>query len=124
MTNQQILLQQLLRKVVKNLILSPQPPRRRDPTHARHLMHIHQRPTARERRPGGPARFIDEHHIRHDAHIMLPAMPELMPPFAFDNLGFVDLVNGPEVGIGLVEEDGLEDVVFVGDGGFMGGRGA
>lgn len=124
MTNQQILLQQILREIVENHILRPQPIRRRDPTDTRHLMHIDQRPAARERGMRIPPGPIDEHHVGHHAHVMLPPMPELMPPFLLYDLGFVDLVDGPEVGVCLVEEDGLEDVVFVGDGGFTGSGGA
>ena len=43
-----------------------------------------------------------------------------MPPFSFDDFGGVDLIDGPEVGVAGVEEDGLEDVVVVRDGGFIG----
>ena len=67
-----------------------------------------------------PPGAINEHHIRHHAHIVLPAMSQLVPPFSLNDFRFVDLVDGPEVGVILVEEDGLEDVVFVGDGRFMG----
>ena len=47
-------------------------------------------------------------------------MAELVPPFPFDYFVRVDLIDGPEVGVAIVEEDGLEDVVVVGDGGFVG----
>ena len=47
-------------------------------------------------------------------------MTELVPPFSFDYFIRVDLIDGPEVGVAIVEEDGLEDVVVVGDGGFIG----
>ena len=47
-------------------------------------------------------------------------MTELVPPFAFYDFGRIDLIDGPEVGVAFVEEDGLEDVVVVGDGGFVG----
>lgn len=50
---------------------------------------------------------------------MLPAMAELMPPFTTDDLALVDLVNRPQVAVGLVQENRLEDVVFV----WHGGRG-
>ena len=48
MTNPKILLKKILRKIVKFHILGPQPIRRRNPTHTRHLMHINQRPTPRK----------------------------------------------------------------------------
>lgn len=51
---------------------------------------------------------------------MLPAMAQLVPPFSLDDGRRVDLIDGPEVRVAVVEEDGLEDVVFVGDGGFGG----
>ena len=51
---------------------------------------------------------------------MLPAMTELVPPFSLDDSRRVDLIDGPEVGVSIIEEDGLEDVIFVGDGGFGG----
>lgn len=44
---------------------------------------------------------------------MLPAMAELMPPFAPDDLALVDLVDCPQVAVGFVQENRLEDVVFV-----------
>ena len=51
---------------------------------------------------------------------MLPAMAELMPPFSLYDSRRVDLIDGPEVGVSVIEEDRLEDVVVVGDGGFGG----
>jgi len=42
-----------------------------------------------------------------------------VPPFTLDDLGFVDLVDSPEVGVGFVEEDGLEDMLVVFDGCFV-----
>ena len=51
---------------------------------------------------------------------MLPAMAQLVPPFPLDDGGRVDLIDGPEVGVAVVEEDGLKDVILVGDGGFGG----
>ena len=47
-------------------------------------------------------------------------MTELVPPFPFDDFVGIDLIDGPEVGVAFVKEDGLEDVVVVGDGGFVG----
>ncbi len=42
-------------------------------------------------------------------------MAELVPPVLADDLGPVDLVDAPQVAVAfLVEEDGLEDVVFKG----------
>lgn len=117
MTDPQILLEQILREVIKPLIIRPKPIRRRDPTHTRHLMHIHQRPAPRK---PGPVLPIDEHHPRHDSHIMLPAMPELMPPLALNNFILVDLIDGPEIAVRLVQKDGLEDMVLVGYGRFVG----
>ena len=46
-------------------------------------------------------------------------MSQLMPPFPFDNFIRVDLIDSPEVGVAFVKEDGLEDVVVVGDGWFV-----
>ena len=112
----EILLEQILSKVIESFILRPEPIRRRDAAHARHLVHVDQRPAAGEE---GVVFAVDEHHAGHDAHVVLPAVAELMPPFALDDLGLVDFVNGPEVRVGFVEEDGLEDVVFVGDRGFV-----
>ena len=116
MANQQILLEQILRKVVEDLILGPQPIRSRNATHTRHLVHVDQRPA-----PGEPGAVlaVDEHHPRHDADVMLPAMAELMPPLAFDDFRFVDLVDGPKVFVSFIEEDGLEDVLLVGHGRFV-----
>lgn len=79
-------------------------------------MHIDQGPTPRKQRTILP---IQKHHARHNPHIMLPAMAELMPPFALDDFGFVDLVDSPKVGVGFVEENGLEDVLIVFNGGFV-----
>ena len=50
---------------------------------------------------------------------MLPAVAELVPPFSLYDGGRVNLIDGPEVGVAGVEEDGLEDVIVVGDGGFV-----
>lgn len=121
MTDQQILLQQILGQIVKNLVFGPQPIRRRDPAHARHFVHVHQRPRARESGVRVAAGTVDEHHVRDHPDIVLPAVAELVPPFAFDDFGFVDVVDGPEVGMRFVQEDGLEDVVFVRHGRFVGG---
>ena len=117
MTNPQILPKQILRKIIKLDILRPQPIRRRYPTHTRHLMHINQRPTPRKERV---FLAIQEHHTRNDADVVLPSMTELVPPFAFDDFVGIDLIDGPEVGVAVVEEDGLENVVVVGDGGLIG----
>ena len=117
MANQQILLEQILRKFIEHLILRPQPIGRRNARHARHLMHIHERPTPRE---PGPSPSIEEHHPWHDTDVVLPPVPQLVPPFAADDLVRVDLVDGPEIAVVFVEEDGLEDVVLVVDGGFVG----
>lgn len=42
-----------------------------------------------------------------------------MPPFTLDDLGFIDLFDSPEVGMGFVEEDGLKDMLVVFDGCFV-----
>lgn len=78
----------------------------------------HKRPT-----PGKPRAIlpIDPHHARDNPRIVLPAMTQLMPPFLFDDLVGGNFVDGPGVAVGGVEEDGLEDVGFVGDGGGRGG---
>ena len=47
-------------------------------------------------------------------------MAQLVPPFPFDHLVGVDLIDRPEVGVAIVKEDGLEDVVVVGDWRFVG----
>lgn len=118
MTNQKILLKQILREIIKDLILSPQTIRGGNTTHTSHLMHIDQRPASRKPRAIFP---VQEHHPRNNTHVMLPPVTQLMPPFPLDDLALVDLVDGPEVAVGFVEEDGLEDVLVVGDGGFVGG---
>ena len=46
---------------------------------------------------------------------MLPPMAQLMPPFPLDDLALVDLVNGPQVAIRLIKENGLKDVMLNGD---------
>ena len=56
---------------------------------------------------------VDEHHAGNDTDVVLPPVTQLMPPFAFDDFAFVDLVNSPEIPVGLVEEDGLKDVLVV-----------
>lgn len=111
-----ILLEQILCEVIKDLILSSQSVCRRNAAHTGHLMHVDQRPAACE-----PCAVlaIDEHHAWHNADVMLPTMTKLMPPFAFYDLGLVDLVDGPEVFVVFVEEDGLEDVLVVGYGRFV-----
>jgi len=116
MTNPQILLKQVLRKLIKPLVLRPQPVRSCNPTHTSHFMHIDQRPTPRKERVILP---IQEHHSRYNPYIMLPSVAQLVPPFTLDDLGFVDLVDSPEVGVGFVEEDGLEDMLVVFDGCFV-----
>lgn len=40
-----------------------------------------------------------------------------MPPFPLDDLALVDLVDGPQVAVRLVKENGLKDVMLNGDGG-------
>lgn len=54
---------------------------------------------------------------------MLPSVPQLMPPLPLYDLRFIDLIYGPEMGVFFIQEDRLEDVVFIGDGGFVWGRG-
>ena len=44
-------------------------------------------------------------------------MTELMPPFGFNNLILVNLVDRPKLPIGLVEKDALKDMILVRDGG-------
>ena len=117
MTNPKILPKQILREIIELHILRPQPIRRRNPTHTRHLMHIHQRPTTRKE---CVFLAIQEHHTGNNTHIMLPAVAELVPPFSLYDGRRVDLIDGPEVGVAGVEEDGLEDVIVIGDGGFIG----
>ena len=115
MTNPKILPKQILRKIIKNLILRPQAIRSRYPTHTRHLMHIHQRPRPREE---GIFLPIQKHHTGDDTDVMLPSMTELVPPFSLDDFAAVDFINGPHVRVCFVEEDGLEYVVVVWDGVF------
>lgn len=38
-----------------------------------------------------------------------------MPPFPLDDLALVNLVNGPQMAVRLVEENGLEDVMLIGN---------
>ena len=47
-------------------------------------------------------------------------MTQLVPPFPLNYFVRVDLIDRPEVRVACVKEDGLEDVVVVGDGGFSG----
>lgn len=116
MTDPKILLKQFLSEIIKLLILRPQSVRRRDTTHTRHFMHVHQCPTARKERV---VLAINEHHAWHDPYVMLPAVAQLMPPLPFDDLRLINLVDGPEIRVGFVEEDGLENVIVVGDGCFV-----
>lgn len=52
----------------------------------------------------------------HDEEVVGKGVTELVPPVLADDLGRVDVVNGPEVAVAfLVEENGLEDVVFKGN---------
>ena len=47
---------------------------------------------------------------------MCPAVAELVPPILSDDFGLVDFIDWPEFAVAvIVEEDGLEDVVFKGD---------
>ena len=94
MTDPEILLEQILREIVKALIIRPESIGGRDAAHARHFVHVDQGPTAGEE---GVILAVDEHHARDDADVVLPAVTELVPPFAFDDFGLVDLVDGPEV---------------------------
>lgn len=53
---------------------------------------------------------------------MGPGVAELVPPILTDDFGRVDFLVGPEMAVaGLVEEDGLEDVLVEGVG--IGGDG-
>jgi len=112
MANKQVLAKKFLREIIKLDILRAQPIRRRNPAHTRQFMHIHQRPAAGKQRFVPP---VDPHHARHDPEVVLPAVAELVPPLARDDLGGVDLVDCPEISVGSVEEDGLKDVIFVWD---------
>ena len=56
---------------------------------------------------------VDKHHVRHDPYVMLPPVPQLMPPLLLDDLALVDIVNRPEMPVGLVQENGLEHVLPV-----------
>lgn len=92
MTDPQILLKQILREIIEFLILSSQPICSSYPAHTRHLMHIHQRPGSSEE---GAVLAIQEHHAGYDAHVVLPSVAQLMPPFRLDDFGFVNVVYGP-----------------------------
>lgn len=54
---------------------------------------------------------MEEHHAGDDAEVVLPAVAELVPPVGLYDLGLVDVADGPEVALLLVEEYGLVDGV-------------
>ena len=73
-----------------------------------------------DERPGGGETGVfpslEQPHPGDDEDVVGEGVAELVPPVLADDLGFVDLVVGPEVRVArLVEEDGLEDVVLEGD---------
>lgn len=71
-------------------------------------------------RPGpgknGAILAVDEHHAGNDPSIMLPSVAKLMPPFLLNDLIFVNLIYCPQVAVGLIEKDGLKDVMIEWDG--------
>ncbi len=54
---------------------------------------------------------IDEHHAGHHSNIVLPLVTKLMSPLAL--IALVDLVDGPQMPLRLVQENRLKDVLFV-----------
>lgn len=92
MDQAQVFPHQILREPIKRHVLGPQPIRRRDAAHTRHLVHVHQRPGAGIQ---GGVLAIDEHHAGHDADVMLPPVTELVPPLLENDLVFGDMVGGP-----------------------------
>ena len=105
MNQAQILPHQILREPIKRHILRPQPIRGCDAAHTGYLVHIHQGP-----RPGIQCRVlaIDEHHPGHHTDVVLPPMPQLMPPLLEDDLIFGDLIRGPEVRVRLIQKNRLK----------------
>ena len=114
--DQKVFLQQLLRKVIKDLIVGAQTVRSRDTGHTCHFVHVDQGPAPCE---DGPVLPIEEHHVGHHPHVMLPPVTELVPPLLLNHFGLVNLIDRPQLPVALVEEDGLKDVVFIGDRGLL-----
>lgn len=56
-----------------------------------------------------PIPSVEEHHAWNHAKVVLPAMAELVPPVLLDDFGIVNVVDGPEMLLFLVQEDGLVD---------------
>jgi hypothetical protein len=77
-------------------------------------MRIDECPRGRE---AGAFPALEEPQPRHDENVVRPGVAELVPPVLTDDFGGVNLRAGPEMRVPrVVEEDGLEDVVFEGDG--------
>lgn len=64
----------------------------------------HQCPRSGEK---GIVTSLQKHHTRHDLQIMLPAVAQLMPPVALDDLVLVNAVDCPEIAFPLIEKDCL-----------------
>ena len=79
-------------------------------------MHVHKRlgPSTPH-----PVLAIDEHHVEYHSNIVLPLVTKLIPPLALNNLALVDLVDGPQMLLRLVQESGLKDVLFIWNWGFI-----
>jgi hypothetical protein len=50
---------------------------------------------------------------RHNANIVLPPVPKLMPPLFLYYLALFNLINRPKMLVAFVQEDTLEDVILV-----------
>lgn len=91
-------------------ILSAQIHRSRNARHDGHLVRIDQRPGTREPHAASP---LQKHQPRHHEGVVRPAVAQLVPPVLAKDLGRLDLVVAPQVRVArLVQENGLEDVVF------------
>ena len=64
--------------------------------------------------PANHVRFaIDEHRAGYHSDMVLPLGPKLIPPLGLNNLALVDLVDGTQMPLCLVQENSLKDVLFV-----------
>lgn len=58
---------------------------------------------------------VDKHHPRDYPCVMLPSVAQLMPPFSLNHLALVDLINRPQVAVGLIQKNALEDMTVIRD---------
>ena len=67
-------------------------------------MHVHKSLGPSKPRP---VLAIDEHHVGHHSDIVLPLVTKLMSTLALNNLALVDLVDGSQMPLRLVQENRL-----------------